>query len=117
MRSLKCLWSFLMEVVKQCLFVCTERQIEIFQCLKGRGCGHGEDSKVEVIRTWHLVHRRVGGATEASSGHLGRACLCAWGCGQCLVCLFPAWTIRGDTFYILAFFFAKISLIFLIMLE
>ena len=61
------------DVVKQCLFICTEREIKLFQCLKGEGYGHG----AEVIRTWHLVQRRVGGATGASSGIFGafRACL------------------------------------------
>ena len=52
MRSLKCLWSFLMEDVKQCLFF-AQRE-------KGGGCGRGEETNVEVSWTWHLVQRMVG---------------------------------------------------------
>ena len=51
------------------MFVCTEREIEIFQCLKGGRCGHGAETKVEVIRTWHLV-QGVGGATLGIFRHL-----------------------------------------------
>ena len=69
MRSLKCLWSFLMEDLKQRLVICTEREIKLFKCLKERRCGHEEESKAEVIRTWHLV-QGVGGASLGIFEHL-----------------------------------------------